>query len=705
MAEHNHPAGAGAAASPFAVPARRWSDGDASGMSPAELLRYRSNLLGADLTVTNFGGGNTSAKIVESDPLTGAPTDVLWVKGSGGDIGSMTIAGFATLYLDKLLGLERLYRGVEHEDEMVGYLPHCTFALNPRAASIDTPLHAFLPFAHVDHVHPDSVIALAAAAGGEAAVREIWDGAVGWLPWKRPGFDLGLRLRDHVAAHPGCRGVVLAGHGLICWADTSKACYENTIDLIADAAGYLNARMAGRPAFGGEICPPLDATARTDKAARLMPRLRGMMRGDHGKVAHFADDAETMEFVSSADFERLAAIGTSCPDHFLRTKIAPMTLDPARLDDDAYLGERISDYRDAYAAYYQRCVSPGDPAMRDANPVVVLIPGIGRMTFAADKTTARLAGEFYANAINVMRGAEAVGGYLGLPEREAYGIEYWALEEAKLKRMPPPRPLVGQVALVTGGAGGIGAASAERLAAEGACVMIIDRDAAALDTAHAGLVERHGADVIRSVVCDVTDEQQVADSFTACAREFGGLDILVANAGIASSAPIEETTIDLWRHNYDVLAEGYFLACRAAFPLMRQSGGGSIIFIGSKNGIAAAANAAAYASAKAATLHLARCLALEGAPHGIRVNTVNPDAVIKGSRIWDGSWRQERASAHGIGSGEELEAHYRERSLLKRDVLPADVAKAVYFFASDMSAKSTGNLINVDAGNAGAFTR
>jgi rhamnulose-1-phosphate aldolase/alcohol dehydrogenase len=705
MAEHNHPAGAGAAALPFAVPARRWSDAEAAGMSPAELLRYRSNLLGADLTVTNFGGGNTSAKIVERDPLTGADADVLWVKGSGGDIGSMTLAGFATLYLDKLLGLERLYRGVEHEDEMVGYLPHCTFALNPRAASIDTPLHAFLPFAHVDHVHPDSVIALAAAAGGEAAVREIWGGAVGWLPWKRPGFDLGLRLRDFVAAHPGCRGVVLAGHGLICWADTSKACYENTIDLIADAVGYLNARMAGQPAFGGEVRPPLDAAARADAAARLMPRLRGMMRGSGGKIAHFADDAETMEFVCSADFERLAAVGTSCPDHFLRTKIAPMTLDPARLDDDAWLAERIADYRDAYAAYYQRCAAPGDPAMRDANPVVVLAPGIGRMTFAADKTTARLAGEFYANAINVMRGAEAVGGYLGLSEREAYGIEYWALEEAKLKRMPPPRPLAGQIALVTGGAGGIGAASAERLAAEGACVMIIDRDAAALETAQAGLVERHGKDAIRSAVCDVTDEQQVADAFAACARAFGGLDILVANAGIASSAPIEETSIELWRRNYDVLAEGYFLACRTAFPLMRAAGGGSIIFIGSKNGIAAAANAAAYASAKAATLHLARCLALEGAPHGIRINTVNPDAVIKGSRIWDGSWRQERADAHGIGSGDELEAHYRDRSLLKRDVLPADVAEAVYFFASDMSAKSTGNLINVDAGNAGAFTR
>ena len=692
-----------AAALLFAIPANRWSDEEAVGKSPENLLLYRSNRLGSDLTVTNFGGGNTSAKLDARDPLTGETVPVLWVKGSGGDIGSMKLDGFSTLYQGKLLGLEKLYRGLEHEDEMVGYLPHCTFALNPRAASIDTPLHSYLPFAHVDHVHPDAIIALAASSEGEAATKAIWGGAVGWLPWQRPGFDLGLKLRDYVAANPGLRGVMLAGHGIICWGDSAKACYDNTIALIADAANYLNAKLSGSPAFGGEIVAARPAAERAAAAAKLMPLLRGLMGGR--RVGHFADDAETLEFTGSRDFTKLAAIGTSCPDHFLRTKIAPLVLDPARIDDSAYLAERIEAYRAGYAAYYQRCARPNSPAMRDPNPVVVLVPGIGRMTFAGDKTTARLAGEFYANAINVMRGAEAIGAYVGLDEQEAFDIEYWLLEEAKLQRMPKPKPLAGRIALVTGGAGGIGAATAERLAADDACVLLIDRDADALARAAAELEGRFGRDRIRSAVCDVTDEAQVAAAFAACAREFGGLDILVANAGIASSAPIEDTTLDLWQRNYDVLAQGYFLTARAAFPLMKAQGGGSIVFIGSKNGIAAATNASAYASAKAAALHLARCLALEGAPFGIRVNTVNPDAVIKGSRIWDGDWRRERAGAHGIDSGSELEEHYRNRSMLKRDVLPEDVAEAVYFLSSDMSAKSTGNMINVDAGNAQAFTR
>ncbi|WP_261300316.1 bifunctional rhamnulose-1-phosphate aldolase/short-chain dehydrogenase [Sphingomonas alpina] len=705
MADRTSSLQAGSESLAFAVPANLWSEPTAAVLSPENLLLYRSNLLGSDLTITNFGGGNTSAKLDETDPLTGETVKVLWVKGSGGDIGSMKLNGFSTLYLDKLIGLERLYRGVEHEDEMVGYLPHCTFNLNPRAASIDTPLHAFLPFAHVDHVHPDSVIALAAAKDGEAAVQEIWGGAVGWLGWKRPGFDLGLRLRDHVAANPGCIGVVLAGHGLICWADTSRDCYDRTIGLIADAAAYLNTKLALRPDFGGEVAPTLPAADRKAAAARLMPRLRGLMTGEQSKVGHFSDDAGSLQFAGSADFARLAAVGTSCPDHFLRTKIAPLVLDPAQLDDDAYLSAQLGAYREGYAAYYQRCVHPGDPAMRDPNPVVVLIPGIGRITFAADKTTARLAGEFYGNAINVMRGAEAIGGYLGLPEQEAYDIEYWLLEEAKLQRMPKPKSLAGKIALVTGGAGGIGIASAERLLADGACVMLLDRDAQTLAGARETLERKFDADRVRSSLCDVTDETQIAAAFADCAREFGGLDILVVNAGIASSASIEDTSVEMWSRNYDVLAQGYFLTSREAFPLLRAAGGGSIVFIGSKNGIAPATNASAYASAKAAALHLARCLALEGAPHGIRVNTVNPDAVIKGSRIWDGDWRQERADAHGIDSGEELEAHYRNRSMLKRDVLPADVAEAVAFFASATSAKSTGNLLNVDAGNAQAFPR
>ena len=687
----------------FAIPVNRWSDEEAREKSPEDQLLYRSNRLGSDLTVTNFGGGNTSAKLEARDPLTGDNVPVLWVKGSGGDIGSMKLDGFSTLYQGKLLGLEKLYRGLAHEDEMVGYLPHCTFALSPRAASIDTPLHSYLPFAHVDHVHPDAIIALAASSEGEAATQAIWGGTVGWLPWQRPGFDLGLKLRDYVIANPGLRGVMLAGHGIICWGDSARGCYDNTIALIADAAHYLNAKLAGAPAFGGQIVAPRPAAERASAAAKLMPQLRGLMGGQ--RVGHFSDDAETLEFAGSRDFAKLAAIGTSCPDHFLRTKIAPLVLDPARIDDGAYLAERIAAYRQDYAAYYQRCARHNSPAMRDPNPVVVLVPGIGRMTFAGDKTTARLAGEFYANAINVMRGAEAIGAYVGLDEQEAFDIEYWLLEEAKLQRMPKPKPLAGRIALVTGGAGGIGAATAERLAADDACVMLVDRDADALTKAAQELEERFGRDRIRSAICDVTDEAQVADAFAACAREFGGLDILVANAGIASSAPIEDTTLELWQRNYDVLAQGYFLTARAAFPLMKAQDGGSIVFIGSKNGIAAATNASAYASAKAAALHLARCLALEGAPFGIRVNTVNPDAVIKGSRIWDGDWRRERAGAHGIDAGRELEDHYRNRSMLKRDVLPEDVAEAVYFLSCDMSAKSTGNMINVDAGNAQAFTR
>ena len=694
------------AAIPFAVPSSRWDDGVAATLSPAELLLYRSNLLGSDLTVTNFGGGNTSAKIVETDPLTGAQTEVLWVKGSGGDIGSMKLDGFSTLYQEKLLGLEKHYGGPDDDDKMVGYLPHCTFNLNPRAASIDTPLHSLLPFAHVDHVHPDAIIALAASSGGEAATKEIWGGKIGWLPWKRPGYTLGVQLRDYVKANPGVEGVMLAGHGIICWADSAKSCYEHTVELIADAANYLNAKLAQKPAFGGQVVAP--NADRAAIAADLMPRLRGLMTGARTKVGHYSDDAEALEFVGSAEFLRLAGLGTSCPDHFLRTKIAPLPLDPAKLQDDAYLAEQIAAYRDMYAAYYERCKRSNSPAMRDANPIVILVPGVGRITFAGDKTTARLAGEFYGNAINVMRGAEAIGEYIALDEQEAFDIEYWLLEEAKLQRMPKPKPLVGKIALVTGGAGGIGAATAARLLADGACVMLADRAADAIEEVRAGFAKQFGKDVIRAAVCDVTDEAQVQAVFDDCAREFGGLDILVANAGIASSAPIEETTVALWRKNYDVLAEGYFLTARAAFPLMKrmkEQGGASIVFIGSKNGVAAATNASAYASAKAAANHLARCLALEGAPFGIRVNTVNPDAVIKGSKIWDGDWRKERAGAHGIDSGKELEEHYRQRSMLKRDVLPSDIAEAVYFLAGDMSAKSTGNMINVDAGNAQAFTR
>jgi rhamnulose-1-phosphate aldolase/alcohol dehydrogenase len=691
-------------ASLFPSPVNRWSEVQSAALDPAGLLLYRSNLLGSDLTVTNFGGGNTSAKLKERDPLTGEFVQVLYVKGSGGDLGSMKLDGFSTLYLDKLLKLKDLYRGVAREDAMVAYLPHCNFNLSPRAASIDTPLHALLPFAHVDHVHPDALIALAASSNGEAATREIFGGRVGWLSWQRPGFDLGLRLQKYVEDHSGLRGVMLAGHGVICWGDTSKSCYENTIELITQAARYLNARLGKKASFGGARVNSQASEDRRRIAAALMPKLRGHMAGAP-RVAHFTDDAETLEFVNSNDCAALAKMGTSCPDHFLRTKIAPLNLDPVHIDDADYLSSALVDYRRDYATYYTRCAGPADPGMRDANPVIVLLPGVGRFAFAADKTTARLASEFYGNAINVMRGAGAIGVYQSLPEKEAFAIEYWALEEAKLQRMPKPKALAGRIALITGAAGGIGLASARRLLVEGACVLVTDRDAQVLRDALTDLQKSFGADRVRSAVCDVTDEDQVHAAFAACAREFGGLDILVANAGIASSAPIEDTTLALWHKNYDVLAQGYFLSSRAAFPLLRLQKKGAIIFIGSKNALAATPNASAYASAKAAAVHLARCLALEGAEHGIRVNVVNPDAVIRGSRIWDGDWRKERADAYGIDSGEELEEFYRKRSLLKLNVLPADIAEAVYFLSCDASAKSTGNIINVDAGNAQAFTR
>lgn len=691
---------------PFAVPTSRWDASEASGKGEAELLLYRSNLLGSDLTITNFGGGNTSAKVLETDPLTGEAVEVLWVKGSGGDIGSMGLDGFATLYQDKLLALESHYRGEQDDDKMVGFLPHCTFNLNGRAASIDTPLHSLLPYEHIDHVHPDAIIALAASSGGEAATRELWGEDIGWLPWKRPGFTLGVMIRDFARANPQAKGAMLAGHGIICWASTARACYEQTVRLIAEAAEYLNRKLAQGPAFGGEKVEPRED--RRAVAARLMPRLRALMDGARRKVGHFSDDGATLEFVGSEDFAKLASLGTSCPDHFLRTKIAPLALDPAKLDDDTYLADAIADYRRLYGAYYERCKRGNSPAMRDANPVVVLVPGVGRMTFATDKATARIAGEFYLNAINVMRGSEAIGDYIALDEQEAFDIEYWLLEEAKLQRMPAPKPMVGRVALVTGGAGGIGAATAARLLKDGACVMLADRDGEAVEQVCAGFARQFGRDVVRAVECDVTQEAQVSAAFDNCALEFGGLDVLVANAGIASSASIEDTTVELWDRNFDVLAEGYFLTTKHAWPLlkgMKDQGGTSVIFIGSKNAVAAAAGASAYASAKAAANHLARCLALEGAPAGIRVNIVNPDAVIKGSRIWDGDWRKERAGTHGIDAGAELEEHYRNRSMLKRDVLPEDIAEAVFFFASEASAKSTGNMLNVDAGNALAFTR
>ncbi|WP_435258256.1 bifunctional rhamnulose-1-phosphate aldolase/short-chain dehydrogenase [Thioclava sp. FR2] len=687
-----------------------WDDARASGMSESEKLLYRSNLLGSDKRVTNFGGGNTSAKVMERDPLTGQLVEVLWVKGSGGDIGSMKMDGFSTLYMDKLHALKGMYRGVAHEDEMVGYLPHCTFNLNPRAASIDTPLHAYVPRKHVDHVHSDAIIAIAASVNSRALTAEIFGNEIGWLPWKKPGYELGLWLEKLAKENPQMRGAVLEGHGLFTWADDAKDCYLTTLEIINKASDWLAAKSAAKSAFGGQKLPALPADQRRDVASRLMPLIRGLISKDRHKVGHFDDSPAVLEFVGSHQMNELAPLGTSCPDHFLRTKIRPLVVafDPTAPDLDQTaegLPDAIAAYRADYAAYYDRCKHPDSPALRDPNAVVYLVPGVGMITFALDKATARIAGEFYINAINVMRGANTVSTYQGLPEQEAFDIEYWLLEEAKLQRMPKPKSLAGRVALVTGGAGGIGSSTADRLLAEGACVMLADIDETALSAAADGLAARHGRDVVRRVVMDVTKESAVAEAFAAISVEFGGLDILVSNAGIASSAAVEDTSLALWNRNMDILSTGYFLVSRDAFRLMRGQGiGGAVIFVASKNGLAASPNASAYCTAKAAEIHLARCLALEGAEAGIRVNVVNPDAVLRGSKIWSGEWLDQRAATYKTDK-EGLEEMYRQRSLLKRSVLPEDIAEGVYFFASDLSAKSTGNILNVDAGNKEAFTR
>ncbi len=688
----------------------RWDADVAAGMSESELLLYRSNILGADKRVTNYGGGNTSAKVMERDPLTGDAVEVLWVKGSGGDIGSIKMDGFATLYMDKLRALKGLYRGVEHEDEMVGYLPHCTYRLNPRAASIDTPLHAYVPRKHVDHVHADAIIAIAASENSKELTQEIFGDKIGWLPWKRPGYELGLWLENFCLENPDADGVVLESHGLFTWADDARACYDMTIDVINTATRWLAEKTDGVAAFGGATHAALAPEDRRAVAARLMPAIRGFVSGNQHMVGHFNDSDAVLDFVNGADMAPLAALGTSCPDHFLRTKIRPFVVDfdPATGDVDAVLAslpDQIAAYRDEYAAYYARCKRDTSPAMRDPNAVVYLVPGVGMITFAKDKATARISGEFYVNAINVMRGASSVSDYVGLPEQEAFDIEYWLLEEAKLQRMPRPKSLAGRVAVVTGGAGGIGSATAARYLGEGACVVLADIDAQALAATRARLEQSFGKDVVRSVVMDVTSEEAVAASYGEAAVEFGGVDILVSNAGIASSAPVEETSLALWNKNMEILSTGYFLVSREAFKLMRaQDMGGSVVFVASKNGLAASPNASAYCTAKASQIHLARCLALEGAEGGIRVNVVNPDAVLRGSKIWEGEWLEQRAATYGTDKG-GLEEMYRNRSMLKRSVLPEDIAEACYFFAADTSAKSTGNILNVDAGNVQAFPR
>ncbi|RYC71296.1 bifunctional aldolase/short-chain dehydrogenase [Spirosoma sordidisoli] len=675
------------------------------------LLIYRSNLLGADLRLTNYGGGNTSCKAMAPDPLTGQSTEVMWVKGSGGDIGTLKKSGLAALYMHRLHALKTIYRGLAHEDEMVELFNHCIYDLASKAPSIDTPLHAFLPFNHIDHLHPDAAIAIAAAADGRAITQELFNGEIGWVDWQRPGFDLGLKLAACVAENPNLRGIMLGSHGLFTWGDTAYDSYVNTLEIIERCANYLDEKST-RPAFGGAIRESLPADQRQQQAAQLAPLLRGLCSTERPMVGHFTDDERVLTFINSTDLARLAPMGTSCPDHFLRTKIKPLVLEAVeslsqRPADDlrTYLTGQFEQYRADYTAYYEACKHPDSPAIRDRNPVVILLPGVGMFTFAKDKQTARVAAEFYINAINVMRGAEAISSYTSLPRQEAFNIEYWLLEEAKLQRMPKPRPLTGRVALITGSAGGIGKAIAKRFADEGACVVLNDNDADRLAGADAEFSSQYGRDTHARALLDVTVASTIRDAFDTASLAFGGVDIVVNCAGISISKPIEEHTEKDWDLLYDILVKGQFLVTQAGVDIMRQQGiGGDVLNIVSKNALVSGPNNAGYGSAKAAQLHLSRLNAAELGKDHIRVNVVNPDAVIADSKIWAGAWAEGRAKAYGVPV-EELPAYYAKRTLLNEIILPDDIANACFAFVGGLLNKSTGNVLNVDGGVAMAFVR
>jgi rhamnulose-1-phosphate aldolase/alcohol dehydrogenase len=692
-----------------------WDDAKAEAMKGDEvaLLVYRSNLLGADLRLTNYGGGNTSCKVFSKDPLTGTDTEVMWVKGSGGDLGTMKKNGLAALYVDRLIALKKIYRGLEHEDEMVDLFNHCIYDLNSKAPSIDTPLHAFLPFKHIDHLHPDAAIAIAAAKDGKKITQELFKGKLGWVEWQRPGFDLGLKLKACLDENPGINGIMLGSHGLFTWGDTAFESYVNTLKTIETCADYLEANYGKkRPVFGGAKLESLNEGERKSKASALAPILRGFCSTKQRMVGHFTDDARVLEFMGSNDLSKLAPMGTSCPDHFLRTKIAPLVLDLAPSDDMSdvkKLQEKLLPqfelYRKGYAEYYNTCKHPNSPAMRDANPVVILYPGIGMFTFAKDKQTARVASEYYVNAINVMKGSEAISEYTSLPRQEAFNIEYWLLEEAKLQRMPKPKPLTGKIALVTGSAGGIGKAIAKKFIDEGACVIINDNDADRLKKANEYLGKTYSKDSFASVVLDVTSGEQIRKAFEFAALAFGGVDIIVNSAGISISKPIEEHTEKDWDFLYDILVKGQFLVTQTGIEILRkQKLGGDVLNIVSKNALVSGPNNAGYGSAKAAQLHLSRLNAAELGAEKIRVNVINPDAVIADSKIWEGAWAEGRAKAYGV-KVEELPAFYAKRTLVNEIILPEDIANACFAFVGGLLNKSTGNVINVDGGVANAFVR
>ncbi|MGI8332407.1 bifunctional aldolase/short-chain dehydrogenase [Actinomadura scrupuli] len=673
-------------------------------------LLERSHTLGADPRNTNYAGGNASAKGSETDPVTGAPVELMWVKGSGGDLGTLTVAGLAVLRLDRLRALTGVYPGVEREDEMVAAFDHCAFGKGGAAPSIDTAMHGLVEAAHVDHLHPDSGIAIATAADGEDLTRQIFGDRVAWVPWRRPGFQLGLDIAAIKAANPQAIGVILGGHGITAWGETSQECQANALEIIGTAERHIAEH--GRPdPFGPVVHETLPEAERRARAAALFPLVRGLASTDHPQVGHYTDTPEVLDFLARAEHPRLAALGTSCPDHFLRTKVAPLVLDlppTAPLDQvTARLAELHAGYRDAYRSYYERHAGPDSPPMRGADPAIVLVPGVGMFSFGANKQTARVAGEFYVNAINVMRGAEAISSYAPIPESEKFRIEYWTLEEAKLRRMPKPKALATRVALVTGGGSGIGAATARRLAAEGACVVVADRDAAAAEkiAAELGGSALRREDVAVAVAVDVTSEEQIAAAFQAAVLAFGGVDLVVNNAGLSISKPLAETTAADWDLQHDVMARGSFLVSREAARVMTEQGmGGDIVYISSKNAVFAGPNNVAYGAAKADQAHQVRLLAAELGGHGIRVNGINPDGVVRGSGIFAGGWGAKRAAVYGVEE-DKLGEFYAQRTLLKREVLPEHVAAAVFALTGGDLTHTTGLHIPVDAGVAAAFLR
>ncbi|NJB70206.1 rhamnulose-1-phosphate aldolase/alcohol dehydrogenase [Saonia flava] len=672
------------------------------------LFLYRSNILGADLRVTNYGGGNTSCKTIEKDPLTNEEAEVMWIKGSGGDIGTLTKAGIAGLYTERLRNLKNVYGGLADEDRMVGLFNHCIYDLDSKAPSIDTPLHGLLPFKHIDHLHPDALIAVAAAKDSEKVTKEIWGDTMGWVPWQRPGFDLGLQLEKCLNDNPGIRGIVLGSHGLFTWGDTSYECYINSLEVIETASEYIEKKIKEQgTVFGGQKVKSLSIDERKEKASQLMPLLRGLCSSEARMIGHFSDTEIVMEYINSNDLERLAPMGTSCPDHFLRTKIQPLVLDMDTSEDVTNteavlkkLNPAFDQYRKEYREYYENCKKNNSPAIRDANPVIILYPGVGMFSFAKNKQTARVASEFYINAINVMRGAEAITEYTSLPRQEAFDIEYWLLEEAKLQRQPKEKPLSRKVALITGAGGGIGKAIADKLAAEGANVVLADIAEDSLLKAF----NTYSADIASYTVCDVTKTESIIDAYKHACLEFGGVDIVVHSAGLAISKPLEETTERDWDILQNVLVKGQFeLAKQAVSILRKQKLGGDIIHIASKNGLVSGPNNIAYGTAKAAQQHMTRLLAAELGKDKIRVNTVNPDGVIVGSKIWEGDWAEGRAKAYGI-TVEELPTHYAKRNLLNEIIYPADIANGVFSLVAILD-KSTGNTINVDGGMPNAFLR